>query len=101
MLQKCLDKERDWAMLKHTLKPTEDSSEVDFVLHWKQEKSNRQGFFTSFRQPLSQSGQKRLVQIAFNHRKSICSATFPLNIALELSITPLVPIHQVRLSAKR
>jgi len=41
-----------------------------------------------------------LVQIAFNHKKNVRSSFFPVNIQLELSITPLVAIRQVNVHVK-
>lgn len=47
-----LDKEIEYVLEKQVHQPTNEQSEIDFVLHWRIKSSGRRGIFCSFKRPL-------------------------------------------------
>lgn len=98
--------EKDWMIKKRIVARTDDSKEIDFVLHWKMDHSNRYGFFPSFKQNMFPSSSKhsKLLQVAFNFEQnvSVAQGGFPTTIPIEFSFTPTTQsISEVRINVNK
>lgn len=95
-----LEKEIEYVLEKQVHQPTNEQSEIDFVLHWRIESSNRRGIFCSFKRQLFPAAkaansevESKPLQITFDYPRIIKvgldDSDLPVSIPLELSLTPL------------
>ena len=96
-----LEKEVEYVLEKHVHQPTDEQSEIDFVLHWRIQSSDRRGIFCSFKRPLfpaakaaNSEQESKPLQITFDYPRIIKvgldDSNLPVSIPLQLSLTPLI-----------
>lgn len=95
----------EFAHKKGDARVTVDKTEVDFILHWVLPLSGRRGFMSTCSQDLFSSlaeRRRKPLHIAFSYPKEVRidnEEALPVTVALELSLTPLVPgIEEVRVT---
>ena len=98
--------EKEWMLKKRAITRTDDSREIDFVLHWKMNHSNRSGFFPSFKQNMfpATSKHSKLLQVAYNFEQNVTvpPGEFPYTIPIEFSFTPTTQsISEVRINVNK
>ena len=56
-----LDKEKQWVVVeKKSIEVTNDLKEIDFLMHWRQISTGKQGFYVSLKQQLNPKSGNRV-----------------------------------------